>query len=71
MMTLDTRLVELEKRWREADEVSRAARNELAASKRLATAETLAISTRFEEAEHLKKAIIQEIEAMEESSLAS
>ncbi len=65
-MTLDVRLIELEKRWHEADAISQAARSQLAASNRLSTAETLAISIRFEEAERLKKSIIEEIELMEE-----
>ena len=69
MTTLDARLLDLEKRWHEADEKSHAARMELAASTRLTTAETLAISERFEEAEHLKKSIISQIEALEESSI--
>jgi len=71
MTTLDARLLELEKRWHEADEKSHAARIELAASNRLTTAETLAISERFEEAEHVKKSIISQIEALEETILVS
>jgi len=71
MTTLDARLLELEKRWHEADDRSRAARAELAASNRLTTAETLAISERFEAAEHLKKSIIEQIEALEESIVVS
>ena len=68
-MSIDTRLIELEKTWHEADEKSHKARMELAASNRLTTAETLAISTRFEESELLKKSIINQIEALEESIL--
>jgi hypothetical protein len=68
-MAIDARLIELERSWHEADEKSRQARAGLAASNRLTTAETLAISTRFEEAELLKKSIINQIEALEETVL--
>jgi len=70
-MSLDARLIELEKRWHEADAMSRKARSELTHSKRLTTAETLAVSTRFEEAERLKRSIINQIESLEGMILVS
>jgi len=70
-MSLDARLVELEKRWHEGNEMSRKARSELARSNELTAAETLAISTRLEEAERLKKSVINQIEALEGTILVS
>jgi hypothetical protein len=70
-MSLDARLINLEQRWHEADDMSRKARTELAHSQQLTTAETLAVTARFEEAERVKKSVISLIEALEESILVS
>lgn len=71
MMTLDVQLIELEQRWREADDLQRAARAEQAASNKLTAAQSNTIDARIEQAERLKQSIIRQIEALEESSLAS
>ena len=71
MITLDVQLIELEQRWREADDMLRAARAEQGASDRMSNAQSLAILARVDQAERLKKSIIKQIEALEESSLAS
>ena len=71
MITLDVQLIELEQRWREADDMLRAARAEQAASDKMSNAQSLAILARVDQAERLKKSIIKQIEALEESSLAS
>jgi hypothetical protein len=71
MITLDVQLIELEQRWREADDVLRAARAEQAASNQLTVVQSNIISARIEQAERLKKSIIEKIEALEESSLVN
>jgi hypothetical protein len=71
MITLDAQLIELEQRWREADDLVRAARAEQAAGDRMSAAQSMAISARIEQAERLKKSIIAKIEQLEESGLVN
>jgi hypothetical protein len=68
-ITVDVKLIELEQRWREADDSFRAANAELASSERLSNTQVDQLKVRIKQADRLKKSIIEQIEALEEASL--
>ncbi|HVY23380.1 MAG TPA: hypothetical protein VG962_08530, partial [Steroidobacteraceae bacterium] len=68
MTTIDVQLIELELRWREADDMLRAARAELAAGGHMTDVQKQAVAARAEQAIRLKQSIIKQIEALEESA---
>jgi len=68
-ITLDVKLIELEQRWREADDTFRTANAELASGAKLSIAQVDQLKARVNQANRLKQAIIEQIEALEEASL--
>jgi len=68
-ITLDVKLIELEQRWREADDSFRAANAELSSSGQLSNSQVELLKNRIKKADRLKKSIIEKIEALEESSV--
>ncbi|MES1191675.1 MAG: hypothetical protein ABUS47_11430 [Steroidobacter sp.] len=68
MTTIDVQLIELELRWREADDMLRAARAELAAGGHMTDVQKRTVAARAEQAIRLKQSIIKQIEALEESA---
>jgi len=69
-ITLDVKLIELEQRWREADDTFRAANAELASSERLSNSQADLLKIRIKHADRLKKSIIEKIETLEDSEFA-
>jgi hypothetical protein len=65
-MDLETKMVALEMRWREADDLLRAARAELASNLELSTVVADALRKKINYAESKKISITREIVALEE-----
>jgi hypothetical protein len=66
MVDLEIKLLALEIQWREADDLVKAARAELAANEGDPIAVVAAIRKRIERAERMKQLILRKIAALEE-----